>query len=30
MGTVGLERVRANRVLVVIDDHKDEISSTRL
>ena len=25
MGTVGLERVRANRVLVVIDDHKDEI-----
>ena len=25
MGTVGLERVRANRVLVVVDDHKDEI-----
>ena len=25
MGTVGLERVRANRVLVVIDDHKDKI-----
>ena len=25
MGTIGLERVRANRVLVVIDDHKDEI-----
>ena len=25
MGTVGLERVRSNRVLVVIDDHKDEI-----
>ena len=25
MGTVGLERVRANRVLVVIDDHHDEI-----
>ena len=25
MGTVGLERVRANRVLVVIDDHKDQI-----
>ena len=25
MGTVGLERVRANRVLVVIDEHKDEI-----
>ena len=25
MGTVGLERVRANRVLVIIDDHKDEI-----
>ena len=25
MGTIGLERVRANRVLVVIDDHEDEI-----
>ena len=25
MGTVGLERVRANRVLVIIDGHKDEI-----
>ena len=25
MGTVGLERVRSNRVLVVIDDHNDEI-----
>ena len=25
MGTVGLERVRSNRVLVVIDDHDDEI-----
>ena len=25
MGSVGLQRVRANRVLVVIDDHKDEI-----
>lgn len=24
MGTVGLERVRSNRVLVVIDDHPDE------
>ncbi len=24
MGTVGLERVRSNRVLVVIDAHKDE------
>lgn len=27
MGTVGLERVRANRVLVVIDNHQDEIFS---
>ena len=25
MGTVGLERVRSNRVLVIIDDHQDEI-----
>ena len=25
MGTVGLERIRSNRVLVVIDDHNDEI-----
>ena len=25
MGTLGLERVRSNRVMVVIDDHRDEI-----
>lgn len=25
MGTIGLQKVRSNRVLVVIDDHKDEL-----
>ncbi|MDE0081287.1 MAG: DUF3326 domain-containing protein [Gammaproteobacteria bacterium] len=25
MGTIGLERVRSNRVLVIVDDHHDEI-----